>query len=93
MKRRDFIDTNDVVVIGYGTTKKTDLTGSISQVNIKDIRDRQNPDLPTMIQGKISGLDVNAGSIRIRGVSSFNNTDPLVVIDGFSRRWYGNCQS
>jgi len=73
----------DAVVIGYGVAKKSDLTGSVSTVNIKDIGDRQNPDLATLLQGKVAGVDVNSGSIRIRGVTSFNNTDPLVVVDGF----------
>ncbi|MEO5997409.1 MAG: SusC/RagA family TonB-linked outer membrane protein [Chitinophagaceae bacterium] len=83
MKKTDIVQSSDVVVIGYGTTKKSDVTGSVSSVNLKDIGDRQNPDLSTLLQGKVSGVDVNAGSIRIRGVTSFNNTDPLVVIDGF----------
>jgi TonB-linked SusC/RagA family outer membrane protein len=83
MKEKDRIEAGDVVVIGYGIARKVDLTGSLSVVNIKDIGDRQNPDLPTLLQGKISGVDVNSGSIRVRGVTSFNNTDPLVVIDGF----------
>ncbi|HEY4289646.1 MAG TPA: TonB-dependent receptor [Puia sp.] len=74
---------DDMVVIGYGVAKKSDLTGSVSTVNIKDIGDRQNPDLATLLQGKVAGVDVNGGSIRIRGVTSFNNTDPLVVVDGF----------
>lgn len=83
LKKKDIGESDDVVVIGYGATKKSDLTGSVSSLNIKDIADRQNPDLATLLQGKVSGVDVNAGAIRIRGVISFNNTDLLIVIDGF----------
>ncbi|MEO6000346.1 MAG: SusC/RagA family TonB-linked outer membrane protein [Chitinophagaceae bacterium] len=83
MKRMEYVEASDVMVIGYGTSKKNDLTGSVSSVNIRDLGDRQNPGLDILLQGKIAGVDVNAGSIRIRGVTSFNNTDPLVVIDGF----------
>ncbi len=83
MSERTVAAGDDFVVIGYGVAKKSDLTGSVSTVNIKDIGDRQNPDLATLLQGKVAGVDVNAGSIRIRGVTSFNNTDPLVVVDGF----------
>lgn len=75
--------SDDIVVIGYGVTKKSDLTGSVATVNVKDAGDRQTPDIATLLQGKVTGVEVNAGSIRIRGVTSFNNTDPLVVIDGF----------
>ena len=83
LKQKEYIESTDVIVVGYGTAKKIDLTGSVSTVNIRDIGDRQNPSLATLVQGKISGVDVNAGSIRIRGITSFNNTEPLVVIDGF----------
>src|SRR4051812_20279351 len=44
MKKSDKVEANEVVVVGYGTTKKSDLTGSVSSANIKDISDRQNPD-------------------------------------------------
>jgi len=77
------LSAGEVVVIGYGTAKKSDVTGSVATVNIKDEGDRQNPSLATLLQGKVAGVDVNAGSIRIRGVTSFSNTDPLIVVDGF----------
>ncbi|MGL6268695.1 MAG: carboxypeptidase-like regulatory domain-containing protein, partial [Chitinophagaceae bacterium] len=71
------------VGIGYGSVKKSDLTGAVSSINAKDIGDRQVSDIGSLIQGRASGVDVTGGKIRIRGVTTFNNTDPLVVIDGF----------
>lgn len=74
---------DEVVVVGYGTVKKSDLTGSVSSISKKDLGDRQVSSIAALIQGRAAGVDVTAGKIRIRGVTSFNNTDPLVVIDGF----------
>ncbi len=73
----------DVVYIGYGTVKKSDLTGSVGSVSKKDLGDRQALDVPTLLSGKVAGVDVTQGSIHIRGVTSFNNTDPIYIIDGF----------
>lgn len=81
-----FIDNkalDEVVVVGYGSVKKSDLTGSVSSINSKDLGDRQVGNIGSLIQGRASGVDVSDGKIRIRGVTTFNNTDPLVVIDGF----------
>ena len=80
---------DEVVVIGYGTMKKSDLTGAVSSIGNKDIKDSPVSNLGQAIQGKISGVQiVYAGkpgdnvSIKIRGLGSINNCDPLVVIDG-----------
>ncbi len=73
----------EVVVVGYGAVKKSDLTGAVSSISRKDIGDRQVSDLASLIQGRAAGVDVSQGKIRIRGITSFNNTDPLIVIDGF----------
>ena len=80
---------DEVVVIGYGTMKKSDLTGAVSSIGNKDIKDYPVSNLGQAIQGKISGVQiVDAGkpgdnvSIKIRGLGSINNCDPLVVIDG-----------
>jgi TonB-dependent starch-binding outer membrane protein SusC len=77
------IGIDEVVAIGYGTVRKSDLTGSVSSVTSRDIGDRVTTDLATLIQGKAAGVEVSRNNIRIRGVTTFNNTDPLVVIDGF----------
>lgn len=79
----DSRELDEVVVIGYGAVKKSDLTGAISSISKKDIGDRQVSDLASLIQGRAAGVDVSQGTIRIRGTTSFNSTDPLVVIDGF----------
>ena len=80
---------DEVVGIGYGTMKKSDLTGAVSSIGNKDIKDSPVSNLGQAIQGKISGVQiVDAGkpgdnvSIKIRGLGSINNCDPLVVIDG-----------
>lgn len=79
----------DVVVVGYGTQKKSDLTGSVSSVNSKDIKSLPVPNVGEALQGRASGVQVlSSGSpgsnvtIRVRGVSTINNSDPLLVIDG-----------
>ena len=80
---------DQVVVIGYGTASKRDLTGSIVKVMGKDIADKPNTNPIASLQGKVSGLSVvNAGElgkepdIRIRGTVSKTQTKPLYVVDG-----------
>lgn len=79
----------DVVVIGYGTANKRDLTGSIVKVNGKDIADKPNSNPLSSVQGKVAGVSVvNSGElgkepdIRIRGTISRTQTKPLYVVDG-----------
>jgi TonB-dependent starch-binding outer membrane protein SusC len=83
------VEMDQVVVIGYGTQKKSDLTGSITVVNTKDISRIATNDVSKALQGKVAGLSVQSGGepgavplVKIRGVSSFNNTTPLYIIDG-----------
>jgi TonB-linked SusC/RagA family outer membrane protein len=80
---------NDVVVIGYGTASKRDLTGSIVKISGKEVVDRPNPNPVASLQGKVAGMSVvNSGQpgqepdIRIRGTISRYQTKPLYVIDG-----------
>lgn len=82
---------NEVVVIGYGTVKKDDMTGSISAVKAEDINRGAVVNTQDMLKGKVSGLLVTPGDggpgsgsrIRIRGSASLNaSNDPLIVIDG-----------
>lgn len=79
---------NEVVVIGYGTMRKSDLTGAVGSLSQKDM-EVPVTNIGQALQGKVSGLQVvDAGkpgdnvSIKIRGLGSINNCDPLVVIDG-----------
>lgn len=78
-----------VVVIGYGTANKRDLTGSIAKVSGKDIADKPNTNPIASLQGKVAGLSVvNSGTpgkapdIRIRGTVSIGQVHPLYVVDG-----------
>lgn len=82
---------NDVVVIGYGSVKKKDLTGSVATVTEKDFQKGAISTPEQMISGKVAGVSIisNGGqpgsgsTIRIRGGSSLNaSNDPLIVIDG-----------
>ena len=80
---------NEVVVIGYGTASKRDLTGSIVKISGKDIADKPNANPVASLQGKVAGLSiVNSGTpgrapdIRIRGTISIGSVSPLYVVDG-----------
>ncbi|WP_443938498.1 SusC/RagA family TonB-linked outer membrane protein [Pedobacter sp. MW01-1-1] len=81
----------DVVVVGYGTTRKQDLTGSVAVVSTKDFQKGNISTPEQMLSGKVSGVAITSNSgqpgagstIRIRGGSSLNaSNDPLLVIDG-----------
>lgn len=80
---------NEVVVVGYGSQKKENLTGSIAVVNVKDADKRVTFDVARELQGQVAGVEVNGSGvpgegvvIHIRGVSSLNNNNPLYIIDG-----------
>jgi len=81
---------DEVVVIGYGTMKKKDLTGAVGSLRAKDIGNISVVNVEQMIQGRIAGVDVvnNTGlpgvgtTIKIRGVGTIYNSDPLYVVDG-----------
>ena len=80
----------DVVVIGYGTMRKKDLTGSVSIVKSSDLKSLPVPSVSDALQGRAAGVQVissgTPGSdavLRIRGTGTINNSSPLVVIDGF----------
>ncbi|MCH5318188.1 MAG: TonB-dependent receptor [Paramuribaculum sp.] len=80
---------NEVVVVGFGTQKKADLTGAVSQVNMSEvIGDRPVINAAAALQGAIPGLTISGGSgpgqgknINIRGLLSINDGSPLVLID------------
>ena len=79
----------EVVVIGYGTARKRDLTGSIASIKAADFADRPSTNPLSSLQGKVSGVQVvNTGragqdpEIRIRGTNSINGYAPLYVVDG-----------
>lgn len=79
----------NVVVVGYGSQKKENLTGSIAVVNVGDADKRTTHDVARELQGQVAGVEVNGSgipgegvTIHIRGVSSLTNNNPLYVIDG-----------
>ena len=78
-----------VVVVGYGTQKKADLTGSVSIVNAEEMKRVSNSNISTMLEGKVAGVQITSDgqpgadpAVRIRGIGSFGSTAPLYVIDG-----------
>jgi TonB-linked SusC/RagA family outer membrane protein len=84
------IDVEEVVVIGYGAIKKSDITGAVSSVGTKEITKMVVPSAEQALQGRASGVQVTANSgkpggsfdIKIRGTGTINNSSPLFVVDG-----------
>jgi len=81
----------EVVVIGYGTVKKSDLTGAVATIKGEQLMDKPVPNVSQALQGKIAGVEVSVNSnapgaaakVRVRGLGSINsNIDPLYVVDG-----------
>ena len=80
----------EVVVTGYSTQKKADLTGSVAVVSTKTLKTTSDADPMRALQGKVPGMTITAngspsgtGTVRIRGIGSFNSSqDPLYVVDG-----------
>ena len=80
---------DQVVVVGYGTQKKADLTGSVSIVNADELKRVSNSNISTMLEGKVAGVQITSDgqpgadpAVRIRGIGSFGDTAPLYVVDG-----------
>lgn len=82
---------NEVVVVGYGTQKKADLTGAVSTVSSQQLEDRPATGVTNALEGTMPGVTViqsngqpgrDAGSININGIGTLNNTNPLIVVDG-----------
>ena len=83
-------DIDEVVVVGYGTSTKKTLTGATSQVGGEDVEKLKVPRVDQALQGQVSGVAINTNSgspggtssIRIRGLSTFGDNDPLILVDG-----------
>lgn len=82
---------DEIVVIGYGTQKKSDLTGAVASIKAEKLLDRQSFNVSQALQGRLPGVGVYtntaasgaASRIRIRGINSINSgVDPLFVVDG-----------
>ncbi|MBP7507857.1 MAG: TonB-dependent receptor, partial [Prolixibacteraceae bacterium] len=82
-------EIDQVVVIGYGTQRKVDLTGSVAIVNADEMKKVSHSNISTMLEGKVSGVQITSDgqpgadpTVRIRGIGSFGSTSPLYVVDG-----------
>ncbi|WP_235298144.1 SusC/RagA family TonB-linked outer membrane protein [Portibacter marinus] len=81
---------DEVVVIGYGTIKKSDLTGSVAKVSAEEITKVPAANAINALQGKVAGLQISNTSgdpgsdpvVRLRGITTLNNNNPIAVIDG-----------
>ncbi|WP_109694261.1 SusC/RagA family TonB-linked outer membrane protein [Chitinophaga deserti] len=81
---------DEVVVVGYGTQKKGDVTSAISTVNTKNLSKQPSGNIGTMLQGQAAGVIVSSGTgnpaanptVLVRGLNSINNDNPLYVVDG-----------
>jgi len=81
---------SEVVVIGYGTVRRNEVTSAISSVNQKELKNLQVTGVDQAMQGKLAGVTVtnNSGqpgggvALRVRGLTTINSNDPLIVIDG-----------
>ena len=87
--RPDLQLLNEVVVVGYGVQKKADLTGSVATVDMQQLLTRPAADVTNMLQGRVAGVVASGsnqpggeGYVRIRGINSFGNNSPLIIIDG-----------
>src|SRR3989449_516409 len=79
----------EVVVTGYTTQKRADITGAVATVDVAGIAQQTSTSVLQLLDGQVSGVTVEAGgspgsrtTVRIRGVSSFQNNDPLYIVDG-----------
>ena len=83
-------ELDEIVVVGYGTQKKKVVTGAISKVSAKDLEDMPIVRIESALQGRTSGVRVTTnsgapgegGTVRVRGTTSINNSEPLYVVDG-----------
>jgi len=80
---------DEVVVVGYGSQRKSDITGSVAIVDVGEMKKFSTNDVGQLLQGRASGVVVNSDGqpgafpqVRIRGIGTFGNSDPLYVIDG-----------
>lgn len=89
--KEDSKTLSEVVVVGYGTQKKANLSGSVAQVDSKELTNRPISNVSSGLQGLMPGVTVTAGqgrpgedgsNIRIRGVGTLNNASPYILIDG-----------
>ena len=85
----DVKELEQVVVIGYGTQRKVDLTGSVAIVDAEEMKKVSHSNISTMLEGKVAGVQITTDGqpgadpiVRIRGIGSFGSTAPLYIVDG-----------
>lgn len=91
LMKEDTQALQELVVVGYGTMKRSDMTGALSSVDTKELAKRTTTNAAEALQGKVAGVNItksggNAGagvSVKIRGVKTFGDNEPLYIIDGF----------
>ncbi|WP_240903079.1 TonB-dependent receptor [Sphingobacterium sp. SGG-5] len=90
MLKEQSSDLEEVVIVGYGTQKKSSVTGALSVLNMRDKENQPHTNVSQALHG-VSGLWVNqaggkpgqdVGSIKVRGIGTLNNSNPLVLVDG-----------
>lgn len=87
-----FTDLDEVVVVGYGVQKKSVVTAAISSVSAEDLESSKPSRIEDVLKGKVSGVQITQSSgqpgadskVRIRGVGTINNSDPLYIVDGMA---------
>lgn len=89
--QQENVSINEVVVIGYGTQQKSDLTGAVTSVNMEDLANTAAASVDEALQGRLAGVEImttdgepgSAASIRVRGSRSITaSNEPLIVVDG-----------
>ena len=89
--QQENVSINEVVVIGYGTQQKSDLTGAVTSVNMEDLANTAVSSVDEALQGRLAGVEImttdgepgSAASIRVRGSRSISaSNEPLIVVDG-----------
>ena len=86
----DAVQLSDIVVVGYGSQKKANLTGAVATVDQSELQNRTAPSVAHMLQGSVPGVTIttssgrpgNSAELNIRGVTSINGGSPLVLVDG-----------
>ena len=80
---------DEVVVVGYGVQRKSDLTGAVGSIKSDDLKKISTPNVANALQGRVSGVFISASGapgsspeVRIRGIGTTNNSNPLYVVDG-----------
>jgi len=83
-------EVDEVLVVGYGTQRKSDITGAVASVNFEDLESQPINTVTDALKGRVAGVQVlsNSGSpggsisVRVRGIGTVNDADPLYVVDG-----------